>query len=517
MALCAVVLATAACTAVSPGSPGRAAAGSPESALATFYDQKLSWGPCAPFATTDADARAFADPRYDCAKLEVPLDYARPDGRKAELGVLRQKALSPATRIGSLLLNPGGPGASGMSVVPAIFGRSQGTGPLAQRFDLVGFDPRGVGSSTPTIDCLTDAEQDAERAKTFADPSPAGVAAAEADSKLMADLCSGRVGNGVLADVGTRDVVKDVDILRAALGDKLLTYLGFSYGTQIGSTYAEAFPGNVRALVLDGALDPTETLFDRTVKQNAGFQQAFEAFGKWCTAQPAPCPLGTDPAQTTATYQALVRPLIDKPIPVGPSGRILSFPDAQIGVSQALYLSQFWPLLSKGLSALATGDGSILLNLADIYYERAPDGKYANTLEAFTAITCVDTEPITDRGQARALAEKVDAVAPFRSTGRGAVGALDPCAFWPVPPTTKPHIPQVQGLVPTLVISTTGDPATPYQAGVDLAKALGGSLLTFEGTQHTVALRGVTCVDDAVSRYLIDGTLPPPGTTCHAA
>ncbi|MGH3586190.1 MAG: alpha/beta hydrolase, partial [Pseudonocardia sp.] len=320
-------------------------------------------------------------------------------------------------------------------------------------------------------------------------------------------------GPQVLANVGTRDVVKDLDILRAALGDEKLTYLGYSYGTRIGSTYAEAFPHNVRALVLDGALDPTQTTIDRTVDQNAGFQQAFDAYAADCARQPA-CPLGTDPAQATANFQALTRPLIDQPVPADGGTRTLSYPDAITGTIQALYLSDLWPVLSRGLSALANGDGSSLLRLADAYNDRGPDGRYGNGIEAFIVISCVDEERITDRAQQAELIRRSNEVAPFRDDGRGAVAALDPCAFWPAPPTSEPHVPQVDGVPPTLTISVTGDPATPYQAGVDLAEALHGSLLSVDGAQHTAALQGNTCIDDIVTSYLVDLQLPPDGATC---
>jgi pimeloyl-ACP methyl ester carboxylesterase len=510
--LCTAALLLVACT---QSTTGKAGPDGPEAAqLTRLYEQKLSWGPCGGFAVSASDREAFADPKFDCARLEVPLDYADPGGRTAQLAVLRQKA--SGEKIGSLLINPGGPGASGTSAAASLSSRVAQT-PLGQRFDLVGFDPRGVGASTPALDCLNDAEWEAERADLDVDPSPAGVEQTEAENRQYAQRCTQRSGGPeVLANVGTRDVVKDLDILRAALGDAKLTYLGYSYGTRIGSAYAEAFPQNVRALVLDGALDPTETTVERTVKQNAGFQQAFDAFAADCARQPN-CPLGTDPAKATTTFQALTRPLIDAPARAENATRTLSYPDAVTGTIQALYLSQLWPALSRGLSTLASGDGTILLRLADIYNGRDPDGHYANDIEAFVSISCVDEERITDRAQQAELIRRANEAAPFRDDGRGIVPALDPCAFWPSPPTSQPHVPQVQGLPPTLVLSTTGDPATPYQAGVDLAKALHGSLLTYEGTQHTVALQGVPCVDDAVSKYLIDGTLPPPDTVCRAS
>ncbi|HYH30327.1 MAG TPA: alpha/beta hydrolase, partial [Pseudonocardia sp.] len=287
----------------------------------------------------------------------------------------------------------------------------------------------------------------------------------------------------------------------------------YSYGTRIGSAYAEAFPRNVRALVLDGALDPTQTTIDRTVDQNAGFQQAFDAYAADCARQPN-CPLGTDPAQATTAFQALTRPLIDAPAPAEGGQRTLSYPDAVTGTIQALYLSDFWPILSRGLSGLAAGDGTFLLRLADVYNDRGQDGTYGNSIEAFTVISCVDEERITTREEQAELIRAATAAAPFRDDGRGVVPALDPCAFWPAPPTSEPHIPQVEGLAPTLTVSVTGDPATPYQAGVDLAQALNGSLLSVEGNQHTAALQGNACVDEIVTAYLVDLQLPAEGARC---
>jgi pimeloyl-ACP methyl ester carboxylesterase len=510
--LCCAVL--AACTQSTSGAaaPSGVNAQQPDenaTELAAFYGQQLTWGPCAEFAVSSDDRESYSAPGFDCARLEVPVDYAAPDGEKAQVALLRQKA--SGEKIGSLLFNPGGPGASGMSLV-ANLAPALAQSPLAQRFDLIGFDPRGVGASTPTIDCLTNDEWEVERADLDVDPSPAGVAETEAENEQYAQRCTERSGGAAfLANSGTRDVVRDMDIMRQALGDEKLSYVGYSYGTRIGSAYAEAFPQNVRALVLDGALDPKETTIDRTVKQNAGFQQAFDAFAADCATNPA-CPLGTDPAQATAAFQALTRPLIDQPVAVGP--RTLSYGDAVTGVIQALYAKDFWPVLTQGISGLATGNGRILLALADLYYGRGQDGNYDNSIEAFVSISCMDEERITDRAQQEELIRRANEAAPFRDDGRGAVGALDSCTFWPAEPTSKPHTPQVAGLPPTIVVSVTGDPATPYQAGVDLAQALGGSLISVEGNQHTAALQGNRCIDDVVNAYLIDLAVPQGETNC---
>jgi pimeloyl-ACP methyl ester carboxylesterase len=520
--LAAALTALAACSAPAPATitppseAGSATAAAPPivgavpPGLERFYAQTLSWGSCASFAGPDDEA-AFADRRYDCARLEVPLDYAAPDGRTAQLGVLRLKATGE--KIGSLVINPGGPGASGMSAVPALFGSGPGSdGPLTKRFDAVGLDPRGVGASTPTIDCLTDAEWEVERGDLDVDPSPAGVAQTEGENRQYAQRCTDRVGMDVLAHVGTRDAARDLDVLRAALGDRQLTYLGFSYGTRLGSTYAEDFPQNVRALVLDGALDPGQSTVDRSVAQAAGFQQAFDAFAAECATR-RDCPLGTDPAKATAAFQTITRPLVDRPLAVGE--RTLSYPDAITGVTQALYVSSAWPALAEGISALAQGDGTILLLLSDLYLDRRADGSYGNAIEAFDVISCVDEQRTTDPAAIADGARRELLAAPYRDTGLGVVAARDKCAFWPVPPTSTPHTPNVDGLAPTVVVSTTGDPATPYQAGVDLAQALGGTLLRVEGDQHGAVLSGSSCVDDAVTAYLVDLTVPAAGTDCR--
>jgi pimeloyl-ACP methyl ester carboxylesterase len=507
--------ALAACTSTVPGT-GTAgdgvapdpAAGAPPG-LESFYSQQLDWGGCGPFAATPDDEEAFADPALECAAVSVPLDYARPDGEAAQVAVLRTRATGD--RIGSLLLNPGGPGASGTGFAASLGGQLAGT-PITERFDLVGFDPRGIGASDPVIDCETDEERDAERADIDADASPAGVALLEEDSQEFVDRCVERNGTDLLANVGTRDVVRDLDVMRAALGDEQLTYAGFSYGTFIGAKYAEAFPDRVRALLLDGAVDPAQDPVESSVAQSAGFQLAFDAFAADCATTPG-CPLGTDPAGASAAFQALVRPLYDAPARAG--GRELGYNDALTGTLQALYTEQLWEVLRAGLVDLRRGDGELLLLLADSYEGRAEDGTYSNDLEAFPVISCVDDARITDPAVYLEIDRRTREAAPFRDDGRGPTPARPACAFWPVPPTTEPALPDVAGLDPVLVVSVTGDPATPYEAGVRLAEQLGARLLTAEGNQHTVALSGVPCVDQAVTAYLVDLRLPDDGTRCR--
>lgn len=506
------VLLLAGCTA--SGREPAAVPGPVPADLSRFYTQQISWSDCEGFAnsqaTSQSAAQALATPGLQCARVQVPLDHDEPGARTASIALLRRPASDPAARIGSMLINPGGPGASGIAAAASMAGFVEGT-ELGRRFDLVGFDPKGVGASEPAIDCRTDAEQDAERLDNDLDTSPTGVAQTEAEERAYAQLCARRVGEKVLANVGSADVARDMDVLRAVLGDEKLTYLGYSYGTRIGTEYAEQFPRNVRAMVLDGALDPDEPLVESLVNQGAGFQGSFDAFIDWCLPRPG-CWTDGPEAATEQQFQDLIGPLAQRPLPVG--NRKLSFSDAETGTIQALYSDRLWPVLDQALTGLERGDGSLLLALADLYYQRDPSG-YTNSEDAFTAIRCVDDPPIKDRAAFREADRRYREVAPFLDDGNPPSAARDACAFWPVPATDDAGPPQVQDLTPPLVISTTGDPATPYQAGVALNRALGGRLLTFEGNQHTVALQGVTCVDKAVTSYLVDGPLPPEGMRCE--
>jgi pimeloyl-ACP methyl ester carboxylesterase len=293
-----------------------------------------------------------------------------------------------------------------------------------------------------------------------------------------------------------------------------LTYIGWSYGTSIGTKYAEEFPKNVRAMILDGALDPETDPMTRDVAQGAGFQQAFEDYAAWCAQQSA-CVLGADPSKATAVYQALVRPLLDAPLPLA-GGRVLSFTDAITGTNQALYSESLWEPLSAALLDLSKGDGAAMMNLADLYDGRDSQGHYSNSLDAFLAIGCIDGMRFVDDTKLDEYATKNAEAWPYQTTGDPPKGVKDPCEYWPVQPTSTPHVPQVDGLPRILVISTTNDPATPYQAGVNLAKALGASLLTVDGTNHTAYLNiGSKCVDRIGTDYLTTLELPPSDTTCQ--
>jgi pimeloyl-ACP methyl ester carboxylesterase len=443
-------------------------------ALQKFYSQQLTWGSCAGYGSSDLGKMAMGVPGVQCARMDVPLSYSEPDGPSVQIAVVRKPAQGPGQRIGSLVINPGGPGASGTEAAAALT-VTPSMSKLNARFDVVGFDPRGIGASRPQLKCLSGQERDADRADDGeTDGSKAGVAATEKAEREFAEKCAARTEHGeqMLANLGTRDVVHDLDVLRSVLGDQKLSYIGYSYGTRIGYTYAEQFPTKVRALLLDGALDPEQDVVESLVAQGAGFGKAFGEFARWC-AKRSDCALGSDPKQAVREYQQLVRPLIER------------------------------------------NRGEQLVALADQYMERNKNGTYGALQNALVAIRCIDDPPVKDKAKIRAAQRRFAKVAAFLDPGTPIGGARDACAFWPAEPTGEPHLPNVEGVPPTLVISTTGDPATPYKAGVQLAKAMGGRLLTFEGTQHTIFAQGNKCVDDAGVAYLLDGALPKNGTPCQ--
>lgn len=470
--------------------------------LESFYDQTLQWESCAGYST---DGTVFSADT-ECARVSVPLDYADPEGQTVSVAISRVEA--SGDRIGSILFNPGGPGSSGLYLAEQAGGTA-----ISDRFDRIGFDPRGIGASEPEVRCLTASEVDEERREPDVDVSPEGIAATEAERRDYAAKCVERTGADVLEHVGTREVVRDMDVIRAVLGDEKLTYLGYSYGTRIGTAYAEEFPDNVRAMVLDGALDPEQSPVDEAVAQGAAFQTAFDQFAADC-AQTDTCPLGPDPAAAVANFRALVDPLIDETASTtDPRG--LSYDDAMTGVAQALYSQQLWRLLRAGLTELSEGRGDTLLRLADTYTGRLEDGTYTNIEDAFNAVRCVDGPPTTDRAEADEADARYRQAAPFADDGRSTGQApLDVCAFWPVPNTSDPHVVNIEGLPTVVVVSTTEDPATPYQAGVDLAQQLRGDLITYRAAQHTVVFSGVECIDTPVVDYLVDLTPPGDGLQC---
>lgn len=481
------------------------ASATPEGQATQRFGAPPVWGSCQQWVD------AARNPSAQCGTVSVPVSYDQPDGAQAQLAVIRVPATGD--RIGTLMVNPGGPGASAVDTVAGM-GAALADTEIGRHFDLVGWDPRGVGHSTPELRCRTDAEFDAYRREPLADYSPAGVAHIEDVYRTLAQQCADRMGLDFLANVGTAAAAQDMDVVRAALGENQINYLGFSYGTELGAAYAERYPDRVRAMVLDGAVDPSLNPIDETVAQQAGFQRAFDAYAADC-AESAGCPLGNDPAQFVARYHQLVDPLVARPaVTADPRG--LSYQDAITGTGNALYSPRFWPYLTSGLLGLARGtDAGDLLALADEYQRRDGAGHYANRQDAFTAIRCVDAPSPTDPAVWVEADRRFREAAPFLSYGAfTGFAPRDICALWPVPATSAPRPATNPGPGKVVVVSTTGDPATPYEAGVALARQMGASLITFDGKQHTVVFNGDACVDTAVVRYLVNGVVPPNGLQC---
>ena len=444
-------------------------------------------------------------PTAQCTTVPVPVDDADPAGAQANLAVIKIPA--SGRRLGSLLVNPGGPGASAVDTVVDLADALDGSA-VTEHFDLVGFDPRGVGYSTPQVRCRTDAEFDAWRRDPMVDYSQAGVARIEGLYKTLAGQCLDRMGKAFLAGVGTASAAKDMDAVRQALGEDQINYIGFSYGTQLGAAYIDRYPDRVRAMVLDGAIDPNEDPIASLVNQMAGFQVAFNDYAADC-ATSVSCPLGTDPAQWVDRFHQLVNPLVTAPGPTeDPRG--LSYADAITATVNALYTPQYWKYLTSGLLGLQRGaEADDLLMLADDYDGRDDNGHYSNGQDAFNAIRCVDSATSSDPAVWAQVDKQIRERAPFLSYGEfTGFAPRDLCAFWPVPPTSTPHVAAPAPAGSVVVVSTTHDPATPYQAGVDLARQLGAPLITFEGTQHTAVFDGDSCVDDAVVGYFVDRVVP---------
>ncbi len=360
--------------------------------------------------------------------MSVPIDYNNPGAGQAKLAVIRVPATGQ--RLGSLLVNPGGPGGSAVDMVAAMASDMDNSA-IRRSFDLVGFDPRGVGHSTPPLRCRTDAEFDAYRREPMVDYSPAGVAHIEQLYRQLAQQCVNRMGTAFLANAGTASVARDMDAVRQALGDEQINYLGYSYGTELGTAYLEKFSNHVRAMVLDGAIDPTVGPVDENINQMAGFQTAFNDYATDCARSPG-CPLGTDPAQFVNRYHALVDPLVTRPgRTADPRG--LSYADATTGTINALYTPAHWKYLTSGLLGLARGtDAGDLLALADDYQGRDRNGHYSNDQDAFNAVRCVDAPNPTDQASWVSADQKIRQAAPFLSYGPFTGNApRDLCALWP--------------------------------------------------------------------------------------
>ncbi|MGK2948688.1 MAG: alpha/beta hydrolase [Acidimicrobiales bacterium] len=446
----------------------------------TFTPEPIDWEKCG---------------STECATLEVPLDYEDPSGERIEVYVERTPAAGD--RIGALFVNPGGPGAGGADFAGILAQILPSE--ITDRFDIVGVDPRGTGGSTP-IDCGVDATDLYGVDPTIEDDDDRE--ALLDISEEYVDDCADRFGD-LLPHVGTRDVARDMDSVRAAMGDDQLSFLGFSYGSAIGQVYADLFPGNIRSMVLDGILDLGPTGIELAASQADGFETALDRFVQFCDAAEG-CRVAGETLDAIDEVLAMSEepggiPAPDADRPAGPG-------EATLGITYALYSQALWSQLDQALSDARGGDGSRLVQLADGYIG-------IGDFEVYFAVNCLDfswpSDPDDFLDAAKATAED----APY--FGEAIVNDYVRCALWPVEQEPLEAV-SAPGAPPILVISTTGDPATPYEAGVTVAERLeSGILVTNEGDGHTVVADGNRCIDDLVIAYLVDGTTPDDGTTCR--
>ncbi len=441
-----------------------------------------------------------------CAEVRVPKDYETPSKGYVNISMVDLPATDRKSRIGSLVVNPGGPGASGVEFVrenPGLFSAA-----MRKRFDIVGFDPRGVNSST-AVRCIDNLDEQAR-----IDPTPdtaAELTALVNSARAYAAACAAR-NPDLLPYLATDSVARDLDAIRQAVGDKQLTYLGFSYGTLIGSTYADLFPTHIRAMVLDGAIDPALDLEHFRSGQAKAFEHALDDFLKDCASR-ASCAFNEN-GRSVQAFDSLMASIDAKPLPairLGDSRRV-GPGIAWSAVAAALYSKASWPALATTLAVAKSGDGSLMLLIADPYRGRNPNGSYSNVQDAYTANTCLDFQAPTDVKVYTSWATRLEAAAPHFAQLL-AYNDLA-CAFWPVPAERTPAAASAKGAPPIVVVGSTGDPATPYAWAVSLSKELAsGMLITRTGEGHT-GYDASACVKRAVDAYLLGLTVPKKNLTC---
>lgn len=471
----------------------------------------LAWTDC---GTTPAGTEAGVQ----CATAALPMDYDDPEGEQVRLAVARVPATDTANRIGSLFLNLGGPSGTIVDVLQENGGTIWPT--LNQRFDLVGIDPRGVGQSAPAIDCQVDPEELGNSSQPFPTPLDIDVDAFVAKHQAYVDACLASNGD-ILAHVSTANVARDMDVLRAAVGDEKLTYLGYSYGTFLGATYAALFPDGYRALVLDSPVDVQEYITDplsSSVAQTASFERALHRFFEACAADQVACS-GFGGGQPSSAYDGLLATADATPIPAPrytPDPRPVDGDDIRVATTTLLYAKEFWGILAVALAQAAAGDASLLRLVTNLSYDRLEDGSYEPGSDQFFTIGAGerqwprDVETYLDRG-----AESWSSFPHFWiNTGYSEISY----GLWPVHDEDAYEGPfTVAESSPTpLVVATTYDPATPYQGALRTMRELGHArLVTMEGDGHGAYPDGSACVRTAVDAYLVDLTLPAADLVCQ--
>ncbi|WP_324787625.1 alpha/beta hydrolase [Streptomyces sp. H51] len=481
---------TGAATSASGGASGTTAA-LPSSLTA----QRLDWGRCK--ATADSPAPGSD---WRCATLKVPLDWAKPDGETIGLALIRARARGEH-RIGSLLFNFGGPGGSGVSMMPSY---DSTVSSLRERYDLVSWDPRGVAASEG-VRCRGDKEIQAAEDVDVTPDTPAEERAYLQDAADFGKGCRKAAGK-LMAHVSTTDTARDMDLMRQVLGDDRLHYFGISYGTELGGVYAHLFPRNVGRLVLDAVVDPSAGTVGHAMNQTRGFQRALDDYLK---------STGQDPRQGSRKIAGLLKRIDAHPLPTS-SGRELNQTLALTGIVLPLYSKEGWPTLTSALKSAEQGDGSELLELADGYNERDASGRYGTTTHSQRLISCLDDKQRPTAEETRKLLPAFERISPVFGDFLG-WDTAGWCHDWPVPGQYDTPEVSAPGAPPVLVVGNTGDPATPYEGAKKMADELGedvGVVLTWKGEGHGAYGSGSDCVDSTVDAYLLTGTVPEDGKVC---
>lgn len=476
--------------------------------------QKLSWKDCpAPSAAEGGGEAPSPLPNggeWQCATMKAPLDWGDPKGDTIDLALIRAKASGDESkRIGSLIFNFGGPGGSGVTTLPA-FGQDYAA--LRTRYDLVSFDPRGVGRSAP-VECESDQQLDAYFQQD-ATPDDSAERTELLDNTRRFNAACEKNSQRILPHVRTTDAARDLDLMREVLGDDRLYYFGISYGTELGGVYAHLFPKHVGRAVFDAVVDPTQNPEQGSLGQAKGFQLALDNFAEDCTSKEELCPVGDSPQDVKDRIAQLLKDLDRKPIQ-GIFPRQLTQTAATNGIAQALYSKEFWQYLTEGLQEAYDGDGRILMSLSDSMNGRNDNGEYSNIAAANVSINCADDKP-------RYSADYVERKLPeFRAAsplfGDFLAWGMVSCTDWAVPGAADHPDVSAPGSAPILVVGNTGDPATPYEGARRMVEALGkgvGVELTYKGQGHGSYDSKNKCVQGAVNGYLLNGKVPAAGTVC---
>ncbi|MEU0113306.1 alpha/beta hydrolase [Streptomyces bobili] len=476
--------------------------------------QKLSWKDCPAPSQSEGGGNAPSPlpdgDEWQCATMHAPLDWSEPGGDTIGVALIRARTSGPENRrIGSLLFNFGGPGGSGITTLPA-FGEDYAT--LRTRYDLVSFDPRGVGRSAG-VRCRNDEQLDAYFQQDMT-PDDAAERSTLLDNTKEFNAACEKKSKKILPHVRTTDAARDMDLMRQVLGDGKLHYFGISYGTELGGVYAHLFPKNVGRAVFDAVVDPTQTPEQGALGQARGFQLALDNFARDCTSKTEDCPVGDTPQEVKDRIATLLKTLDAKPIP-GVFPRELTQTAATNGIAQSLYSKDFWEYLTEGLQQAYDGDGSILMLLSDSMNGRNENGEYSNITAANVSVNCADDRARYSVPQVERRLPEFRVASPL--FGEFLAWGMVGCTDWAVPGAADHPDVSAAGSAPILVVGNTGDPATPYEGARKMVAALGqgvGVELTYKGQGHGAYDSKNKCVRAAVDGYLLNGRAPAAGTVC---